>query len=85
MKWIVYLLHCADNTLYCGITNNIEKRISQHNGILTGGARYTSTRRPVHIIGTKLCDSKSIALKLEYKVKKLNKSKKLDFFKDQNA
>ncbi|MEG6502462.1 GIY-YIG nuclease family protein, partial [Desulfovibrio sp. 1214_IL3152] len=39
--WLVYLLECADGTLYCGITRDMERRLAQHNGALAGGARYT--------------------------------------------
>ncbi|MBA5248580.1 MAG: GIY-YIG nuclease family protein, partial [Gammaproteobacteria bacterium] len=39
--WLVYLLECTNNTLYCGVTNDIKKRLRQHNGEIVGGARYT--------------------------------------------
>ncbi|MEG6593009.1 GIY-YIG nuclease family protein, partial [Desulfovibrio sp. 1188_IL3213] len=42
--WLVYLLECADGTLYCGITRDMERRLAQHNGALAGGARYTRGR-----------------------------------------
>ena len=45
--WHVYLLRCADDTLYCGVTTDLDRRLAQHNGRLAGGARYTRPRRPV--------------------------------------
>ena len=40
-KWLIYILECRDGSLYCGITNNIEKRLKQHKGEIIGGAKYT--------------------------------------------
>ena len=40
-KWLIYILECRDGSLYCGITNNIEKRLKQHKGEIKGGAKYT--------------------------------------------
>ena len=44
--WQVYLVECADHTLYCGVTKDTERRVAQHNGEKRGGARYTRSRRP---------------------------------------
>ena len=46
-KWTIYLLECGDKTLYCGITNNIDKRLKQHRGEINGGAKYTRSRGPI--------------------------------------
>ena len=48
MKWFVYILKCSDNTLYTGITTDIERRIKEHNSS-NKGAKYTKTRRPVKL------------------------------------
>lgn len=80
--WQVYLLECADRTYYCGITCDLKRRIAQHNGEISGGARYTQGRAPVHLLGTIFCYGKSCALKLEYLVKSLPKNKKLPFFQN---
>lgn len=73
--WFCYILQCSDGTLYTGITNDLEKRVSTHN---TGkGAKYTKTRLPVILKWSTLCENKSEASKLECKVKKLSRSKKL--------
>ena len=75
IKWYIYILICKDNTLYTGITNNLEKRLITHN--LGKGAKYTRNRLPVKIYKSFIVTNKSIALKLEYKIKKLTKQQKL--------
>ena len=77
--WLVYLLECADGTLYCGVTNNMDRRISQHNGQIPGGARYTRGRRPVLLLANRACGGKSEALRLEKAVKSRPKTHKLQF------
>ncbi len=71
--WYVYLLLCADGTLYCGISNNLERRLAQHNGELAGGAKYTKGRRPTLYACTHVCTSKSEALQLEHRIRKYKK------------
>ena len=77
--WLVYLLECADGTFYCGITTNMQRRLGQHNGQTPGGARYTRGRRPVLLLGSRACSSKSEALRLEQAVKARPKAHKLQF------
>jgi predicted GIY-YIG superfamily endonuclease/uncharacterized protein YegL len=77
--WQVYLLRCCDNSIYTGITNNLERRLKQHNGLLSGGAKYTRGRRPVVLLKAFSCATKSQALKLEHQIKKLSKIEKLNF------
>ena len=67
-KWIVYLLQCSDGSLYCGVTNNMGKRLAAHNAGI--GAKYTKSRIPVKLICTSSEMSKSDAFKLEYRVKR---------------
>ncbi|MDD2966288.1 MAG: GIY-YIG nuclease family protein [Desulfovibrionaceae bacterium] len=69
--WLVYLLECADGTLYCGITTNMPRRLAQHNGQSAGGARYTRGRRPVQLCASLPCTSRSLALRLEAHIKAL--------------
>ncbi len=76
-KWYVYILKCADGTLYTGITNNLDKRIQQHNE--GKGAKYTRGRGPVALVKSFTCPSKGEALKLEYRIKQLSKDEKLSF------
>ncbi|WP_080808825.1 GIY-YIG nuclease family protein [Desulfamplus magnetovallimortis] len=73
--WQVYLLRCSDQTLYCGITNNIDARLKTHNA--GKGARYTRGRLPVEIIETSEKMTRSDALKLERVIKKLPKTRKI--------
>ena len=75
--WFVYVVECSDSSLYCGITNNIEKRLDAHNTKSTG-AKYTKTRRPVKLLRYWTYENKSIAAKEEYKFKKLSRTKKLE-------
>ena len=67
-KWLVYLLRCADGSLYCGVTNNIERRLAAHNS--GNGAKYTRSRVPVELVCSSPEMSKSDAFKLEYRVKR---------------
>jgi len=80
--WHVYLLKCADSSLYCGITTDPEKRLAQHNGELPGGAWYTRWRRPVHLLASRVCANKSEALKLERAIKSRSRDKKLTFMQE---
>lgn len=81
-NWLVYLLECADGTLYCGITLDMERRLAQHNGSLPGGARYTRGRRPVHLLTCRSCACKSDALRLERAVKSKARHAKITFLRD---
>jgi putative endonuclease len=74
----VYIVRCNDDSLYTGITNNLEKRISDHN-ISKVWARYTKSRRPVRLIWSKKVIDRNTASKLELKIKKMWKQKKEDF------
>jgi putative endonuclease len=73
-RWIVYLIRCSDESLYCGVTNNLKKRLAAHN--LGRGAKYTRSRRPVELVGASSEMTKSDALKLEYQIKQAHASKK---------
>lgn len=68
-NWLVYILKCSDGSLYCGITNDITKRIKAHND--GKGSRYTRSRRPVEFVAASPKMNKSDALKLEYRIKKV--------------
>jgi putative endonuclease len=73
--WYVYLLKCSDDTLYCGITNDLNARINKHNS--GKGAKYTRGRTPVVLIKFWTFSTKGEALKFEYKVKQLSREEKL--------
>ncbi len=73
-KWQLYVLLCKDGTLYCGITNDLERRISQHNA--GKGARYTRGRGPVSLVRSWPQKNQSAALRAEISFKKLSRSAK---------
>ena len=74
-KWYVYILRCADQTLYTGITNRLQQRLRAHNA--GKGAKYTKGRRPVHLLYWETCTDKSVALKREAVIKKMKRAEKL--------
>lgn len=74
--WFVYLLRCADDTLYAGITTDAARRLQEHN---TGGprsARYTRSRRPVELVYIESALDRSMATKREAEVKRLSRAEK---------
>ena len=74
MAWTVYLVRCADNSLYCGITTDLEKRISRHNeGV---ASKYTRSRLPVVLAWSRVMRSESAARKREARIKGLTKAEK---------
>ena len=74
MGWVCYLLRCADDTLYCGITNDLEKRLAAHNA--GEGAKYTRGRLPASVVYSEECVDKSTALKREIQIKRLSRAAK---------
>jgi putative endonuclease len=73
----VYILQCADETLYVGSTNNIEKRLHEHNHS-KNGAHYTKIRRPVTLMYHEVCDTFAQARSREGALKRLTRKAKLD-------
>ncbi|QQR82759.1 GIY-YIG nuclease family protein [Candidatus Campbellbacteria bacterium] len=76
MTYFVYILECADTTLYVGCTNNIEKRVREHN-VLKSGARYTKIRRPVVLRYVEEYKTLAEGRAREAELKRLPRSKKL--------
>ena len=72
--WLVYILECRDGSLYTGITNDIERRLQQHND--GTGARYTRSRRPVRVRYQETCESRSAALLRECSLRLLSRKEK---------
>ena len=78
--YYVYILECGDGTFYTGITTDVKRRLRQHNGEIVGGAKYTAARRPVELLTQSVAiESRSLASKLEYKVKQQKKGAKVAF------
>ena len=79
--WWVYLLKCANNSLYCGITNDLPRRLRQHNGDIKGGAKYTRANAPCHLVYQEVMKDRSEASKREYEIKQMDRSVKLALIK----
>lgn len=75
--WQVYILRCADNTLYTGVARELQKRLAQHNGELVGGPKYTRGRRPVELLWSDDAADRSAAQQREAAIKRLSRSDKL--------
>ena len=70
-----YILRCSDDTLYCGWTNNLEKRLASHNA--GKGAKYTHTRIPVELVYYETFETKEEAMRREFAIKQLTRQQKL--------
>jgi len=75
ISWFVYLLRCADNSLYTGITTDLDRRLNEHNGS-NKGARYTRSRRPVKLVYSETLINRASASQREYAIKKLSRHAK---------
>jgi putative endonuclease len=78
--YYVYILRCCDQTLYAGITTDLNRRITEHNTSPLG-ARYTSSRRPVELVYASGYANRSLATQEEIRIKKLTKIEKLKLIK----
>lgn len=76
MRYCVYMLECADGTLYIGSTNNLVRRVHAHN-VWKSGAHYTKIRRPVVLKYVEMHKTKRKALQREHALKRLTKKEKL--------
>lgn len=75
MSWVVYILRCADGTLYTGITNDLERRMAEHEA--GQGAKYTKGRGPLLMVYQEVCQDRGLALKREIEIKLLDRKAKL--------
>ena len=78
-KWFVYILNCADGTLYTGITNDLDRRIKAHNA--GTASKYTRVRRPASIVYSEEVETKGDALRRELQIKRLTRSGKMAIIK----
>ena len=74
-SWNVYVVECADGSLYTGITTDLNRRLAEHNS--GKGAKYTKTRRPVHLRAFWQFPDRSSASKEEARIKKLSRPNKI--------
>ena len=74
--WYLYLIRCRDSTLYTGISTDVDRRLAQHQGEGSTGSRYLKGRGPLNLVFKEKVGSKSLALKLEHRVKKMSKARK---------
>lgn len=82
-KWYVYILRCADGTLYTGSTDDVGRRVAVHNS--GKGAKYTRGRTPVEVVYTEECESCSAGLKREYAIKQLSRQEKWNLINEQGG
>ncbi len=76
-SWHVYILRCADGTLYTGVARDPARRLRQHNGELAGGPRYTSGRRPVELLWSESATDRGSAQQREARIKRMSREEKL--------
>ena len=81
MPYYVYLVRCSDDTLYTGITTDLERRVDEHNNSNKKGAKYTRTRRPVTLVYSEKHENRSEASKREYLIKKMRRKDKVSLLK----
>jgi putative endonuclease len=74
--WYLYMVRCHDGSLYTGISTDVGRRFSQHQGEGNSGSKYLKGKGPLTPVFEKKVGSKSLALKVEGKIKKLPKAKK---------
>jgi len=74
--WYLYLIRCRDNTLYTGISTDVDRRLAQHQGEGNAGSRYLKGRGPLSLVFQEKLGSKSLALKVERRVKRMSKARK---------
>ncbi|HEX4404887.1 MAG TPA: GIY-YIG nuclease family protein [Polyangia bacterium] len=82
-RWFVYVVRCADGSLYTGISTDVTARVAAHNA--GRGARYTRSRRPVELVHTERKNSQSTALKREAAIKAWPRARKMTLVAEVRA
>jgi len=82
--YYLYILRCRDNSLYCGQTNNLEKRIDEHNFNKNKSAKYLRGKKPVKLVYSEKYSTLQEAMKREIQIKKLTKAKKEAMIESKN-
>jgi putative endonuclease len=85
LRWHVYVVRCADDTLYTGIAVDVQRRVDEHNGAGKRGARYTRARRPVQLCHVEAFASRAEAARREAAIKKMPRARKLALFLADDA
>ena len=82
--WFTYIVECRDRSLYTGVTTDLIRRVSEHNGLsgVNKGARYTRSRKPVKLVYSEALQSRSLACQREAQIKKLSRQQKTALIKD---
>ena len=75
-NWFVYMIRCANNSLYTGITTNVERRLHEHMHTGNKGSKYLKGKGPLELVWQYPADDRGHASKLEYRIKQLDKSDK---------
>lgn len=75
--WFVYILRCADGSLYTGVTTDLQRRLQEHNGNSKRAARYTRVRQPVELVYNEPAADRASACSRESQIKKLSRQQKL--------
>ncbi len=75
-EYYVYILHCNNNSLYTGITPNLQRRMRQHMGLIKGGAKYTAMHPPTEIAAVWSVPNRCTAAQMEYALKQLPSAQK---------
>jgi putative endonuclease len=74
--WFVYMIRCSDNSLYTGISNDVQKRFKVHQSGSVKAAKYTRNRHPLQLVFSAEIGEKSAAARAEYRLKRLSKRSK---------
>ncbi|MFC5558921.1 GIY-YIG nuclease family protein [Ureibacillus thermophilus] len=82
-KHYFYVLECADSSFYAGYTNDLERRVNQHNA--GKGAKYTRAKRPVKCIYYEIYETKEEAMRAEYGFKQLKRSEKMKYIRERKT
>ncbi|NIO43390.1 MAG: GIY-YIG nuclease family protein [Burkholderiales bacterium] len=75
-SWYVYIVRCADDSLYTGIAKDVRRRVDEHNDSGMVGARYTRGRQPVELVYHEAVDSRSAATRREHQIRRLSREEK---------
>jgi len=79
--WFVYIVRCADDTLYTGIAKDVARRVEEHNSNNRLASNYTRARRPVVLVYAEAARTRSAAAKREYRIKLMTRQEKKKFLK----